>query len=127
MAPGGNQPPGATLTYTVLVTNNGTGSASAVVVNDPIPANTTYVGGSAAGAGTTIEYSLPQASHVTLTIYNLQGQKIITLIDAQQDASTYQIQWDGRTSTGQHVATGVYLYRLDAGEFVAIKKTVFLK
>jgi uncharacterized repeat protein (TIGR01451 family) len=55
--PAGNQPPATTLTYTVLMTNNGTGAASAVVVNDPIPANTTYVTGSAAGAGTTIEYS----------------------------------------------------------------------
>jgi uncharacterized repeat protein (TIGR01451 family) len=55
--PGGNQPPGTTLTYTVLVTNNGSGPANAVVVIDPVPANTTYVGGSAAGAGTTIEYS----------------------------------------------------------------------
>jgi len=57
VAPAGNQPPTTTLTYTVLLTNNGTGSASAVVVNDPIPANTTYVGGTAAGAGTTILYS----------------------------------------------------------------------
>ena len=57
VAPAGNQPPGATLTYTVLATNNGTGAASAVVVNDPIPANTTYVTGTAAGAGTTIQYS----------------------------------------------------------------------
>jgi len=57
VAPIGNQPPGTTLTYTVLMTNNGTGAASAVIVNDPIPANTTYVTGSAAGAGTTIEYS----------------------------------------------------------------------
>jgi len=57
VAPSGNQPPGTTLTYTVLMTNNGTGPASAVVVNDPIPANTTFVPGSAAGAGTTIEYS----------------------------------------------------------------------
>ena len=57
VAPVGNQPPTTTLTYTVLMTNNGTGAATAVVVNDPIPANTTYVTGSAAGAGTTIEYS----------------------------------------------------------------------
>jgi len=57
VAPAGDQPPTTTLTYTVLMTNNGTGAASAVVVNDPIPANTTYVTGSAAGAGTTIEYS----------------------------------------------------------------------
>ncbi|MCZ6649386.1 MAG: DUF11 domain-containing protein [Acidobacteria bacterium] len=57
VAPAGNQPPATTLTYTVLMTNNGTGAATAVVVNDPIPANTTYVTGSAAGAGTTIEYS----------------------------------------------------------------------
>ncbi|HEY3174336.1 MAG TPA: hypothetical protein VGK94_01105 [Candidatus Polarisedimenticolia bacterium] len=44
--PVGSQPPGATLTYTVVVTNNGSGSATSVVLTDPIPANTTYVAGS---------------------------------------------------------------------------------
>ena len=57
MNPATDQPPGATLTYSVVVTNNGTAQANAVVVTDPIPANTTYVTGSAAGAGTTITYS----------------------------------------------------------------------
>jgi uncharacterized repeat protein (TIGR01451 family) len=55
--PTGDQPPGATLTYTVVVTNNGAAQANSVVVTDPVPVNTTYVTSSAAGAGTTIEYS----------------------------------------------------------------------
>jgi uncharacterized repeat protein (TIGR01451 family) len=55
--PTGDQPPGTTLTYSVVVTNNGAAQANAVVVTDPIPANTTYVTSSASGAGTTIAYS----------------------------------------------------------------------
>jgi uncharacterized repeat protein (TIGR01451 family) len=55
--PAGNQPPGTTLTYSVVVTNNGTGQADSVIITDPVPANTTYVAGSSTGAGTTIEYS----------------------------------------------------------------------
>jgi len=55
--PATDQPPGATLTYTVVVTNNGAAQANAVVVSDPVPTNTTYVTSSAAGAGTAIAYS----------------------------------------------------------------------
>ncbi|MCG8608115.1 ASPIC/UnbV domain-containing protein, partial [bacterium] len=78
-------------------------------------------------AGTSIEYTLPEAGHVTLKIYNLQGQTIATLIDAHQARNAYRIEWDGRDSKGQYVATGVYLYRLTAGGDVSIKKMLLMK
>ncbi|MCG8603504.1 FG-GAP-like repeat-containing protein, partial [bacterium] len=78
-------------------------------------------------AGTIIEYRLSQASHVNLTIFSIQGRKVVTLVNGLQEARVHRIQWDGRDGMGQHVATGVYLYRLTAGDFVNMKKALFLK
>ena len=63
---------------------------------------------------TTIKYALPQAAQVELTIYNTLGQKVRTLVQKQQPAGQYQVQWDGRDSHGNPVASGVYIYRLKA-------------
>ncbi len=77
VSPAGNQPPGTTLTYTVVVTNSGTGAASSVVLTDPIPANTTYVAGSITqdGAGRSdaadadnADYNVTNPGKVTVTI-----------------------------------------------------------
>ncbi len=77
--------------------------------------------------GTEIVYSLPQASDVTLTIYNILGQKVATLVNAQRDAGTHHVFWYGTDEGGQAVATGIYLYRLEAGNFKETKKMLFLK
>lgn len=78
-------------------------------------------------AGTIIEYSLPRASHVSLIIYNLRGQKVVTLIDSEQDARVHRVRWTGHDAAGLQVATGVYLYRLVADQFVSTKKVIFIK
>ena len=77
---------------------------------------------------TVIRYALPQASTVTLEVYNLLGQKVRTLVDhAPQPADFYLVSWDGRDERGEAIATGVYLYRLVAGQFVSTRKMVFMK
>lgn len=76
---------------------------------------------------TTIKYQLPQATHVTVAVYNLLGQKIRTLVDAEQQAGVYAVQWDGRNDAGRPVASGSYLYRIEAGQFKAVKKMTLLK
>ncbi len=76
---------------------------------------------------TTIKYQLPQATQVRITVYNLLGQKVRTLVDAPQEAGLYAIQWDGRNDLGQPVSSGTYLYRIEAGPFKAVKKMVLLK
>ena len=76
---------------------------------------------------TTIRYSLPEASEVRLTVYNVQGQQIRNLVSGQQEAGVYSVQWDGHDAVGRQVATGLYLYRLQAGQNVAIRKMVFAK
>jgi hypothetical protein len=76
---------------------------------------------------TNIRFQLPEASKVTLTIYNILGQEVRSLISKNLNAGYHTIKWDGTNNFGLKVASGVYLYRLNAGSFVASKKMVFLK
>ena len=76
---------------------------------------------------TTIKYTLPKAFHVELSIYNTLGQKVRTLVKKQQFAGHYQVQWDGRDDKGKPVGSGMYLYRLQSGDYVEIKKMILLK
>ena len=77
---------------------------------------------------TTISYDLSTELIVTLTIYDLSGQVIRTLVDDQaMSAGQYQSIWDGRDESGVKVASGVYFYQLRAGEFTAKKKMTLLQ
>jgi predicted outer membrane repeat protein len=76
---------------------------------------------------TTIEYSLPRQSHVSIEIYNVLGQRVRALVDREESTGSYTITWDGTTSLGQPAATGIYLYRIQAGEYVETKKMLLLK
>jgi len=62
-----------------------------------------------------------------LTIYNLLGRKIRTLIDREQQPGYYSVHWDGKDMTGLEVASGLYLYIIQAGEFKDVKKMVLLR
>jgi hypothetical protein len=76
---------------------------------------------------TTIEYSLQKQARVTLDVFNIVGQKVRTLVSALQPAGRYKIVWDGRDDLGKDVSSGIYFYRLKAGEFYESKKMVILK
>ncbi|NIT58939.1 MAG: T9SS type A sorting domain-containing protein, partial [Aliifodinibius sp.] len=76
---------------------------------------------------TTIAYQLPTISDVELTIYNVLGQKVRTLVDKRQTAGFYQIQWDGRNQFGEKVSSGIYIYKLKAADFVQSRKLILLK
>jgi len=76
---------------------------------------------------TTIRYEIPKPARVTLEVYNLLGQKIRTLVDAYRSAGSYTATWDGRDEDGKEIASGVYFYRLSAGEFTAIRKMIFVR
>ncbi len=80
--------------------------------NDPNPFN----------PSTTIRYALPQRSHVTLSVFNTLGQQVATLVNENEEAGYRDVRFDG---TG--LASGVYFYRLQAGEYVATKKLLILK
>jgi hypothetical protein len=76
---------------------------------------------------TTIDYHLPLRSHVTIEVYNVLGQKVRTLVDREESAGSHTVSWDGTTSSGKSIATGVYLYRFQAGDYVETKKMLLSK
>jgi photosystem II stability/assembly factor-like uncharacterized protein len=76
---------------------------------------------------TVIRYVLPSTQHVTLSIYNILGQEVITLVRGVQQSGQHSVIWDGRGSSGQSVASGVYLYRLEAGGSVVTNKMILMK
>jgi flagellar hook assembly protein FlgD len=60
-------------------------------------------------------------------VYNLLGQKVATLVNSYHDAGIYETEWDGTDDSGNRVSSGVYLYRLNAGDFVETKKMILMK
>jgi len=83
-----------------------------VAQNYPNPLNPT----------TTIEYSLPQRSDIQITIYDLVGRKVTTLVSETQDAGYKSVQWDA-----SNISSGMYFYQIMAGEFVWTRKMLVLK
>jgi hypothetical protein len=75
---------------------------------------------------TTIKYDIPKAGHVSLEVYNILGQQVLTLMDEMQQAGSYSVLWDGRTRNGA-TATGVYFLRIRAGDYAKTIKTLMLK
>ncbi len=76
---------------------------------------------------TTIEFALPERSDITLKVYNILGGEVRNLIDKNLAAGTYTVQWNGQDELGVDVSSGVYLYRLSAGEVRTVKKMVLVK
>lgn len=76
---------------------------------------------------TRIHYQLPLASSVEFVIYNTLGQKIRTLVTIYQNAGFHYVQWNGRNDTGIQVSSGLYLYRLKAGNFMQTKKMLLMR
>lgn len=89
----------------------------ALAQNRPNPFNPT----------TEISFSLPTAAEVTLVIYNVLGENVAMLAEGLRAAGTHSVMWDGRDKNGRAVASGVYFYRLDAGEYSATRKMLLLK
>jgi hypothetical protein len=76
---------------------------------------------------TEIHFEIPERSHVTLTVYNVVGQKVATLVDKELMPDRYVVDWEGTSDSGAKVATGVYFYKLQAEGFVETKKMMLLK
>jgi hypothetical protein len=76
---------------------------------------------------TTLRYDLPEDALVNITIYDMLGRKVKTLVNTTQDAGFKSVIWDATNNQGRPASAGVYLYNLQAGEFVQTKKMVLLK
>jgi hypothetical protein len=71
---------------------------------------------------TTIKYDLPEQSYVTIKIYNIVGEEVTTLLNEEQNAGRYQIQWNA-----SGLASGVYMYTINANNFIQSKKMILMK
>jgi len=77
---------------------------------------------------TTINYTISKADNVKLSVYNVLGQKIRTLVNnTSMNSGKYSVQWHGMNDAGQSVANGIYFYKLQVGNQVSMKKMMFLK
>jgi hypothetical protein len=76
---------------------------------------------------TKLRYDLPENSHVNITIFDILGREVKTLINQTQNGGYKSILWDGTNDHGHYVSAGVYLYRIQAGNYTLAKKMVFLK
>ena len=78
-------------------------------------------------SGTVIDFTLPVEGPSELAIYNLAGQKVRTFVHSAMTAGSRTVHWDARDDQGRALASGVYLYRLEADERVATRKLMLLK
>jgi len=76
---------------------------------------------------TTIRYQLPEASNVHLIVYDATGRVVRTLVEGKMEAGHYTVTWNGRDASGRVVASGVYLVRMEAGDFIEARKMVQVK
>ena len=76
---------------------------------------------------TTISFSIPKDSKVNLSIYNIKGQKVKTLANELKPTGEHYAIWDGRDFYGNRVSSGIYFYKLKAGDFQKVKKMILLK
>jgi len=76
---------------------------------------------------TTIKYELPESKPMTLEIYNITGHRVRRLVNSQMSAGYHSVVWDGRDDAGDQVAGGIYLYRIQAGEFQQTRRMSMLK
>jgi uncharacterized protein (TIGR02145 family) len=76
---------------------------------------------------TKITYQLPEESYVAVTIYNLAGQKVTTLVDGRRSAGFHAVDWYGENSKGESVASGLYFFRIEAENFSKTLKMLLLK
>ena len=76
---------------------------------------------------TKLRYDLPENGHVNITIYDMLGREVKTLINQTQDAGYKSVIWDATNDYGKPVSAGVYLYQIQAGKHISTKKMVLLK
>ena len=106
--------------FMTLVKETNVPNEFSLAQNHPNPFNPT----------TDIQYQIPESKttvHTTLIIYNVLGQKVRTLIDEPKAAGYFTSTWDGRDDVGREASSGVYFYRLEAGDFRVTKRMVLTK
>lgn len=107
-----------TQSYEITV-NTVTNSAELVTLEESYP--------NPFNPSTTIRFAIPKEENVTLSIYNMNGQLMRTLVSSRLASGQYNITWEGDNEQGIKVASGMYFYRITAGSFIETKKTILMK
>ena len=76
---------------------------------------------------TIIKYSVAEASNVKLTVYDILGKEVVTLVNSNQNAGNYQLVWNATDNLGRKVASGIYFYSIEAGKFNKTNKMILMK
>jgi hypothetical protein len=76
---------------------------------------------------TNIRFDLAKAAHVTIEVYNIKGQRVTVLANEYRDAGRYNLVWKGKDANGRQVGSGIYFYRMRAGDYQKINKMMLLK
>jgi len=76
---------------------------------------------------TIIDYDVPAATHVTIEVINILGQRVATLVDETKAPGSYEAVWNGRDQNGVRVSSGIYLYHMRAGDFTQTRKMMLMK
>jgi photosystem II stability/assembly factor-like uncharacterized protein len=111
-----------------ITQNNNFPSTPTLAQNYPNPfGRSPFLSRLAGNSETTIEFALPAFANVQLAIYNLNGQRIRTLVNEPRQAGRHLVHWDGRDEAGRDAASGNYFYRLQVGEFVQHQKLALVR
>ena len=76
---------------------------------------------------TKFRYALPEGRNVKVIVYDLNGRRVAELVNNYQNAGTYEVTWNGKNDSGIQVASGTYIYSIEAGTFTQVRKMVLLK
>ena len=76
---------------------------------------------------TAIEFRVAEPGPVSIEVFDITGRRVATLVDRQMSPGTYEVTWDGRSSSGQRLASGVYLYRMTARDFTETRRMTIVK
>jgi hypothetical protein len=79
------------------------------------------------GSATTIAYTLPQKSDVSLMLYDITGREVKSLLKGEMEAGYHSLRWDGKDEDGKTVSSGIYFYRISSGNFTQTRKMVVLR
>ena len=101
----------------VVLTSDAVPMAYDLMQNYPNPFN----------PSTSIGFTLPEASHVTLNVYDMAGRLVATLVEGSLDEGVHMLEWDGLDSAGEMVSAGVYIYALESSDMVMTKKMILMK
>jgi hypothetical protein len=120
-----NDPDNGYVTIPLSVTVNGMSSEDDALLPEEFALHQNYP--NPFNPVTTLRYDLPENSMVNIKVYDMLGREVRTLVNQVQDAGFKSIMWDAANDYGKSVSAGIYLYQIQAGDFIQTEKMVLLK